>query len=150
VTNPVNTPAGPGSGQWTFGNRRPVTYGLGMPLHDVTAQLAITRASLVYDRTTGLYTQQVTIRNTGTTAVVGPLSLVLNHLTPNVVLDNQSGVTRTWDAGGNPYRNVALSNNQLAAGQSVTVELDFDTLGSTPGSAGINYDLSVVAGTGER
>jgi hypothetical protein len=150
VTNPVNTPAGPGSGQWTFGNRRPVTYGLGMPLHDVTAQMVITRANLVYNRTTGLYTQQVTIRNTGTTAVVGPLSLVLDHLTSNVVLDNQSGVTRTWDAGGNPYLNVALPNNQLAAGQSVTVELDFDTLGSNPGSAGINYDLSVVAGTGER
>jgi hypothetical protein len=151
VTNPANKPAAPGSGQWTFGNRQAVAYtGMAVPFADVTARLTVSMGLLVANPTTGRASQTVTLRNTGTAPVVGPLSLVLDGLTAGILLLNRTGATQAATPAGSPYIDVALPNNALDVGQSVTVFLDFAAArGSTIGQP-ITYRTRVLAGTGPR
>jgi hypothetical protein len=147
VTNAVNTPTTPGSGQWTFGNRQAVTYThMAVPLADVTTQLAISLGSIMYDPQKHQYTQTVTLQNTSTRPIVGPLSLVLDSLGSNVKLVNQTGVTQSQTPAGSSYIDVALANNILDVGQSVKVTLIFEA----PSSAAITYRGRVLAGSGAR
>jgi hypothetical protein len=140
--NGVNTPGKPGDGQWTFGNRQAVTYtALGVPVSNVTSQLAFSYGSFVYDPATKHYKQTVTLTNTSGKPIIGPLSLVLDGLSAGVQLVNASGKT----AAGSPYVDVALAGNVLDAGQSVTVVLEF----ASP-SAAINYSARALAGSGPR
>jgi hypothetical protein len=149
VTSPVNTPAGPGAGRWTFGNRQPVTYAAAGALADVTAQLTISRGSFTYDPSTGYRLQTVTLMNTGGKPIVGPLSLELDGLSASgparlarrqPQLANLSGFTQA----GSPYPDVDLPGNVLNVGQSVTVTLAFDT--ALVG--GVSYHSRVLAGAG--
>jgi hypothetical protein len=147
VTNAVNSATSPGSGRWTFGNAQPVTYAnMAVPLADVTAQLAISAGAITYNAATKHYTQTVTLRNIGTSAIAGPLSLVLDNLTGTASLANKTGTTRNRLPSGSPYLDVALPDNVLGVGQSVTAVLDFV---STNGAA-ITYHARALAGTGDR
>ncbi|HLK59185.1 MAG TPA: hypothetical protein VKU00_21670, partial [Chthonomonadaceae bacterium] len=87
--------------------------------------------------------QQVTIANTGTTTITGPLSLVLDHLSANVALNASSGVTMATNPNGSPYLN---SGGDLAAGASVILNLDF----TNPTLTTITYTPRVLAGPGPR
>jgi hypothetical protein len=146
VTSPVNVPSTPGAGRWTFGNRQAVSYaGFAVPVHDVTAQLAISMGSIVLDPATRHYKQTVTLRNTSTSAIVGPLSLALDGLTPGVRLVNRTGVTLRQGTAGSSYVDVALTNNVLGVGTSVSVTLMFDSP-----SAVVSYHARALAGTGPR
>jgi hypothetical protein len=146
VTNPVNTPSMPGSGRWTFGNRQAVGYAnFAAPVRDVTAQLAISPGNVVFDPATKHYRQTVKLRNSGAGALVGPLSLALDRLAAGVKLVNRTGVTVKQGAPGSPYVDVALTNNVLDAGLSVSVVLEFDSP-----TAVIQYQARALAGTGPR
>jgi hypothetical protein len=146
ATGPVNTPSTPGAGQWTFGNRQAVTYAnFAESVHNVTAQLSISRGSIVVDPVTRHYKQTVTLRNTGGSAMVGPLSLVLDGLTAGVRLVNRTGVTARQGLAGSSYVDVALTNNVLNVGTGVSVVLEFDGP-----SVLISYQARVLAGTGAR
>jgi hypothetical protein len=114
-------------------------------LTDVTAQLAISLGSLTLNPTTKHYVQTVTLKNTSASPITGPLSLALDNLSSNVKLVNQTGVTTKQGPVGSPYLDVALTGNVLAAGQSVTVVLEFDSP-----TAAITYKARVLAGTGQR
>jgi hypothetical protein len=146
TTGTVNTPSTAGSGQWTFGNRQAVSYAnFAVPVHNVTAQLAVSLGSIVFDPVTRNYRQTVTLRNTGGSAMAGPLSLVLDGLTAGVRLVNRTGVTSRQGLAGSSYVDVALTNNLLNVGMSVTVVLEFDS-----SSVLISYQARVLAGTGAR
>jgi hypothetical protein len=114
-------------------------------LTDVTAQLAISLDGLTFDPTSKHYEQAVTLKNASASPIVGPLSLVLDNLSSNAKLVNQTGVTTKRGAVGSPYLDVALVSNVLDAGQSVTVVLEFDS----PTTA-LTYKARVLAGTGQR
>jgi hypothetical protein len=146
VTNPLNKPGAPGDGQWTFGNRQPVTYTAVAATHSKAGStLAPSDGSFAYDAATKHYKQTVTLKNTSGTAVIGPLSLVLDGLSAGVKLVNQTGSTSKTSPAGSPYVNVALAGNELDVGQSVTVVLEF----ASPSSA-ITYTARVLAGSGPR
>jgi hypothetical protein len=85
---------------------------------DVTQQIRYTRSGIVYNRFTGIYTGTITLTNTGTTTILGPIQLVLTGLTPGVTLINASGTT--WD--GNPY---ITASGPLTSGGSITITLQF-------------------------
>jgi hypothetical protein len=121
------------------------TSAIATALTDVTAQLAISLGSLTLNPTTKHYTQTVTLKNTGPTPITGPLSLVLDNLSSNAKLVNQTGVTTKQGPAGSPYLDVDLAGNVLDAGQSVTVVLEFDSP-----TAAITYQARVLAGTGQR
>jgi hypothetical protein len=94
---------------------------------DVGASVRMTQQGATLNRTTGKYVGGVTVANTGTTALAGPLWLALNGLTSGVTLDNAGGTT-----GGAPYVVVA---GPLNPGATLTVPLTF----TNPNRVAIGY-----------
>jgi len=86
------------------------------------------------------------LTNISNSPITGPLSLVVEGLT-NATLLNATGVTTSADTlvpTGSAYVSVALTDGILAAGQSVTIELEFqDPTLVTP-----LYTLQVLDGSG--
>jgi hypothetical protein len=147
VKNAKNMPGAPGSGTWTFGNRQSVTYSnMAVPVADVTAQVAVAFVNIVYNPLGHVYHETVTLTNTGSSPIVGPLSLVLDHLNSKVHLQGKAGTTLMHSPLGSPYVNVVPPDNVLDPGQSMTVYLDF----AAPNVKSITYQARVLAGTGNR
>lgn len=101
-----------------------------------TSSFTVYRSGLALNRATGQYsgTAQFT-NNTGQT-LTGPFHLVLADLTPNVTVDNLTGVYN-----GAPYITFGVST--IAPGGQVTVT----TIFGNPQKVGINYTTTVYRGT---
>ncbi len=119
---------------------------------NVTARLVVTRGALQPAGYVGgtfggaNYQQNVTLRNTGATAISGPLSLVLDNLTSGVILVNRNGVTACATPPSSPYVNVGVgSDNVLSPGETVAVTLYFNAP-----SSDIDFTARVLAGSGSR
>jgi hypothetical protein len=113
---------------------------------NVTSDVSITLGSLTYNSSTKLWSETVTVKNTGARAITGPLSLVLTDLPSGISLTNRSASTVCFAPEGSPYVNLYLTpNNTLPAGTSTPITLEF----SDPSDASITFS-SEVAGTGAR
>jgi hypothetical protein len=87
---------------------------------DVTTQVGVVFSGLRLNRATGRFVGTVTLKNNGTAALAGPLSLAVR--TPgNVALSNGAGTTCGTLPAGVPFLNVPLTGNVLPAGATVTV-----------------------------
>lgn len=75
-------------------------------------------AGLLYSRVTKTFTGILTITNTTSATIAGPLLVTLNNLTPGVTLNNAGG-------SYNGYPQVAVPFTVLNAGKSVTVPVSF-------------------------
>jgi hypothetical protein len=95
---------------------------------DVTASVSISRSGLTMNRFTHKYSGSVTVTNTSTQTLTGPLHLGMQGLSAGVTLDNKSG-----DEDGVPY--ITLPVTSLAPGQKVTVTTTF----SNPNKVSIGY-----------
>jgi len=84
----------------------------------------VIRGGYGYNRATGRFSQQVTLRNDGVDPMVGPIVLVLDNLT-NASLVNQTGTTTTRAPLGSPYIIVAGAGETLGPGATRTVILQF-------------------------
>ena len=113
-----------------------VSLNLTAPTADVTASVKIVRGGVTLNRATGKYSANVTLTNTGSTALAGPLNLRLDGLTAGVTLDNKSG-----EQGGAPY--LTLPGGGLAPGASVVVTTVF----VNPAKVAINYTAKLISGT---
>jgi hypothetical protein len=114
---------------------------------DVTSRVCVARGDFVYSRTLREFIQAVTVTNTGAGAIGGPITLVLDGLTPGVTLVNASGTTSATSPAGLPYIDASLGTaNALAPGQSTTITLIL----SDPGFVQIAYSTRVLAGVGPR
>ncbi|MGJ9420331.1 ExeM/NucH family extracellular endonuclease [Massilia sp. CMS3.1] len=113
-----------------------VSLNLAPTFADVTASAKIVKSGFTQNRTTGKFMGTVTITNTGSAPLTGPLHLVLQGLTAGVSLDGKSG-----DTVGAPY--LTLPGNSLAAGASVTVTTVF----TNPARAGFGYTAKLFSGT---
>jgi hypothetical protein len=109
------------------------------------SDVSVTLGKLSYDSKTGIWSQSATVKNTGKTAITGPLSLVLANLSSDATLTDGSGSTVCFAPVGSPYIDVPLSGNQLAAKAGKAVTLDF----AAPSTATITF-TSEVAGVGAR
>ena len=101
----------------------------------------IARGGFVSDRRTGKLTQQITVTNTGTVPLQGPIDVALDYLSTNTTLSNASGTTATSSPAGSPF--ITVSSGNLAPGASVTVVLQF----TKPTSGGISYGARAITGT---
>jgi len=110
---------------------------------DVTSSLGITYGGVTLNPMTRRYVQTVTLKNNSAVTVVGPISLVLDKLSPNVTVYNSSGTTALVLPAGSPYMN---ANTNLAPGQSVALQLQFINTGNIV----FSYDARVLAGPGSR
>jgi len=110
---------------------------------NVTSVVLIQRGGFTLDRATGRFVQLITLKNTGSAPIGGPISLALDNLT-NATLFNRTGVTSATIPVGSSYANLSVSS--LAPGQSATVVLMFDD----PTRASISYTPRVLAGPSSR
>lgn len=87
----------------------------------MTSQVQITRTGFRRNPANAHWVQAVTIKNTGSSAIAGPVSYVLDGLANEVSPFTQAGNTACL-APLNPYRNAGTG---LTSGQStsMTVEL---------------------------
>ena len=97
----------------------------------------ITASGFTFNRALNKFVQTLTVKNIGTSAVVGPIHVVLTNLSGGTSLSNATGTTTV---GSNPY--VTVSGSSLAAGASVTFQLRF----TPPSSGGITYAPQAVTG----
>ena len=109
----------------------------------ISTGVTITRGGFVYSPITRQYTQTITLSNTGSAAIPGPLSLLIEGLSSNARLLNPAGVTTCAAPLGTPY--VTDSIVSLAAGASTSLVLKFSN--SSTGIA-ITYSTAVEAGSG--
>ena len=110
---------------------------------DVTSAIAITYSGITLNPTTRRYVQTVTLKNKTSSTITGPISFVLDQLTPGVTLDTPSGTTDLMLPSGSPYINAAVN---LASGQSTSIQLRF----TNTGNVAFSYQARVLAGTGSR
>jgi hypothetical protein len=107
--------------------------------HAVTG-INVRRSGYRRSRSTGNYLQQLTLANTGTAPIHGPLALVVDNLSANATVVNASGQTTCAAPVGSPYVLVTLSGNTLKPGQSATLTLEL----ANPTNQAINYTTRVL------
>ena len=104
--------------------------------------IGISSSKIVYDADLKLYFQEVTLTNTGTTAVNGPLFCILEDLPTTATLANKSAATACFAPIGSRYVEALPEGSSLAPNTSVIVKLGF----SDPSGAAISY-TPLVAGS---
>jgi hypothetical protein len=106
----------------------------------VTDAIALSAGGFTYNPITKRYVQTVAVTNVSAFTVAGPVSLVLDNLSPNATLLNATGMTTSHF----PYINAPTGN--MAPGQRVNVALSFANPTNTP----ITYNPRTVVGPGPR
>jgi hypothetical protein len=101
------------------------------------SQVAATASGLAYSRVSRTFNGTVTIRNISSSAISGPLQILLMGLTAGVTLVNATG-----DLSGTPYLTLPTAAS-LASGQSVTVSVQF----KNPSYATINFTPVIYSGS---
>jgi hypothetical protein len=118
---------------------------------NVTGSVAVTMGNLRLDRRTGHYFQKVTLKNTSSAAIAGPISFVLDSLTSGATLVNAGGVTSCAAPAGSPYVNVNVGSDTLwNTRERANVGLEFTLEFAAPGAIPIAYASRVLAGSGGR
>ena len=112
---------------------------------DITGLITVTHGGYVYNLATQRFAQTLTLANTSTSTIIGPISLVVENLSSNATLFNLTGLTDSFLPPIRlPYINTTAAS--LAPGQSVSVTLQF----TNPSKAAITYTTRVIAGPGVR
>jgi len=101
----------------------------------VTDTIAVSSSKIVYDSSLQLYLQEVTLTNTGTAAVAGPLFFILEDLPAAVTLANKSAATACFAPIGSRYLVAFPEGSSLAPNTAAVVKLAF----SDPSGAAISY-----------
>jgi phosphodiesterase/alkaline phosphatase D-like protein len=105
--------------------------------------VTVSRSGFVLDRRTGRFVQQITLKNVGTTPIVGSVAVALDSLSANATLSPSAGVTGATAPGGSPLALVDVgADNVLSPGESVSIVLQF----LNPSRAAITYSPRVLAG----
>jgi hypothetical protein len=97
----------------------------------VAEGITISSSQIVYYPPLKLYAQEVTLTNTGSTAVAGPLLFILEDLPPGITLLNRSGVTTCFAPIGSRYVAPLPAGSLLAPNTSVVFGLYFSDLSGT-------------------
>ena len=93
--------------------------------------------SITYSSKTGLYSETVTLTNTTTGTLTGPMSLELTNLPSGVAATDATGTTN-----GNPYLRFLASGKTLKKNASVSETLTF----TAPSQSDITFGTEVVVG----
>jgi predicted extracellular nuclease len=113
-----------------------ISLNLQAPNNDVSSSIKAVSSGLVFARASNQWTGTLTITNTSTAALAGPLQISLGGLPAGVTLVNASG-----NLSGIPY--ITANTSSLAPGASLTVALSF----SKTGTAAVSYTTQVFSGT---
>jgi hypothetical protein len=103
---------------------------------DVTASIKTANSGLLFNRSTSRFTGTLSITNTGSTALTGPLQVELDGLPAGVTLDNASG-----SHANAPF--ISASVSSLAPGATLTLPLTFNN----PAKVSVTYSAKIYSGT---
>jgi hypothetical protein len=102
----------------------------GLCAADLNTDVSVSRGGFRLNRTTKRYVQQVTIKNTGTEYVNGPIALGLDGLSANASLTNMNN---SCGLPAVPNININLgADNVLSPGETVSVVLEFSNSTNKP------------------
>jgi hypothetical protein len=101
----------------------------------VAEGITISSSKIVYDPSKSVYLQEVTLTNTGTAAVKGPLLFILEDLPSGVTLVNKSAATACFAPIGSRFVEALPEGSSLAPNTTVVLKLGF----SDPSGAAISY-----------
>ncbi len=101
---------------------------------DVTSSVQIARSGLVLNRATNVFSGTISIKNTSTATINGPINVLLQNLSAGVTLTNAAGTE-----GGVPY---ITGTGPIAPGATLTLPVTF----TNPARVPLNYDVRVVSG----
>jgi len=102
---------------------------------NVTSLVKITATAFQFNRNSRTYNSTVTVQNTSSQSISGPIQLVLTNLPSGITLSNATGST-----GGNPY--ITVANGALAAGKSASVSIKIQASSASQ----ISYQSVVYSG----
>jgi len=117
---------------WTSGPRNNIVVksasiplGAGGPAAtNVSGQVKVSTTAYMYNRISKMTTTQMTITNTGSTTIYGPIETVLTNMSAGWTLLNPTGTNN-----GSPY--LTVSAGPIAPGASVSVQLQINYTGTT-------------------
>jgi len=120
-----------GNGDYNLSNNMAADQTTINPITNVSNQVLVTQNGFGRNRSTGLWSATMTVKNTGMTTLNGPIQVVLTSLTPGVTMANNPGVRN-----GYPYITV-MGAGTLLPGASVNVTIEFSNpsngfIGFTP------------------
>ena len=101
---------------------------------DVTGSVLISRSGLLLNRATNVFSGTISIKNTSTATINGPINVLLQNLSAGVTLTNAAGTE-----GGAPY---ITGTGPIAPGATLTLPVTF----TNPTRVPLNYDVRVVSG----
>ena len=104
--------------------------------NNVSGQVSVTQTGFALNRATGLWSATVTVTNTGSRPISGPIQLELTNLSSNATMTNYTGTFNL-----SPY--ITVSSGALAAGASASVIIQFQN----PSSGSITFAPVTVVGT---
>lgn len=92
----------------------------------------------------GTLAQEVRVSNIGNCTLTGPISMVLDNLSPYAKLMSATGTTSVKQPAGSPY--ITVTTGPLPPGQARILQLIFTDSTYKP----VNYKVRFLAGTGPR
>ncbi len=101
---------------------------------EVTGSVQISRSGLVLNRATGVFSGTISIKNTSSATINGPINVLLRNLTAGVTLSNAAGTE-----GGVPF---ITGTGPIAPGATLTLPVTF----INPARVVLNYDVGVISG----
>lgn len=112
--------------------------------NDISSTTIVTRGAITFNFLTNRFVQQVTVKNNHPNglSVTGPVSLVLDNLSPITPLANASGVV-SCNLPGGKFISLAVG---IPLGQEITFTLQF----TNPTFQNITYSTRVLAGAYPR
>lgn len=100
---------------------------------DVAVRISVSADRIIYHTGSKLYTQKVLLANTDkTSALDGPLFLVLEDLSAGVSLVNSSDATSCFATVGSPFIVVLPKGSALAPNTTAVIRLSLSSHGATP------------------
>jgi hypothetical protein len=131
------------------GNVTTVTVTVGAPppppcATNVGGAITVTRGTIRYVRTRARFEQVLTLTNTGTAAIAGPLAVAVDGLPAHATVADADGVTACAAPLGSPFETVPVgSDGVLSAGETASIVVAF----TTTQNQSFTYTTRVLAGT---
>ena len=109
--------------------------------NDISSNVSVTRSGWSFSPVVQRFGQFVTITNTSSVTLTGPIKLVVDNVSSNAKMYNGTGTTTCAAPLGSTYIQLNVS---LGPGQTVTTSVSF----TNPTKAAITYNTRVLGGAG--
>jgi hypothetical protein len=106
------------------------------PIVNVSSQVSVTPTGFARNHATGIWSATVTVTNTSSTPISGPIQVELTNLSTDATMTNNTGTFNL-----SPY--ITVSSGALAVGASASVTIQFQN----PSNGSITFTPVTVSGT---